>query len=59
MHVINFRMRDLRKLRQLYIEPGVFNTEATMLVLKRKSFPDRIERVFKFLRFCEEKRKSV
>lgn len=49
MHVINFRMRDLRKLRQLYIEPGVFNTEATMLVLKRKSFPDHIERVFKFL----------
>ena len=49
MHVINLRMRDLRKLRELYIEPGVFNTEATMLVLKRKSFPDRIERVFKFL----------
>ena len=49
MHVINFRMRDLRKLRQLYIEPGVFNTEATMLVLKRKSFPDHVERVFKFL----------
>ena len=49
MHIINLKMRDLRKLRELYIEPGVLNTEASMLVLKRKSFPDKVERVFKFL----------
>ena len=49
MHVVNLRMRNLRKLHELYIEPGVLNTEAYMLVLKKKSFPDKVERVFKFL----------
>lgn len=49
MHIINLRMREIRKLKELYLEPGVLNTEALMLVLKKKSFPDNIERVFKYL----------
>lgn len=49
MHIINLRMRELRKLKELYIEPGVLNTEALLLVLKKKTFPDNIVRVFKFL----------
>lgn len=42
-------MRELKRLKELYIEPGVLNTEAILLVLKRKTFPDSIVRVFKFL----------
>lgn len=49
MHVINLRMHELRKLKELPLERGILNTEALMLVLKRKSFPDKIERVFKYL----------
>lgn len=49
MHVINLRMHELRKLKELPLEKGVLNTEALMLVLKRKSFPDKVERVFKYL----------
>ena len=45
----NFRMREIRKLKELQIESGVLNTEALMLVLKRKSFPDKVVRVFKYL----------
>ena len=42
-------MREIRKLKELQIEAGVLNTEALMLVLKRKSFPDKVVRVFKYL----------
>ena len=49
MHIINLRMREVRKLMELPIESGVLNTEALMLVLKRRSFPDHVERVFKYL----------
>ena len=49
MHILNLRMREIRKLRELYLEPGVLNTEAYMLVLKRKYLPDKKERVFKYL----------
>ena len=49
MHIKNFRMREIRKLKELQIESGVLNTEALMLVLKRKSFPDKVVRVFKYL----------
>ena len=49
MHVINLRMRQVQKLKELNLEHGVLNTEALMLVLRRKSFPDNIERVFKYL----------
>ena len=49
MHIINLRMREIRKLKELYLEPGVLNTEALMLVLKKKSFPDHVARVFKYL----------
>ena len=49
MQIKNFRMREIRKLKELNIESGVLNTEALMLVLKRKSFPDKVVRVFKYL----------
>lgn len=49
MHIKNFRMREIRKLKELQIESGVLNTEALMLVLKRKSFSDKVVRVFKYL----------
>ncbi len=55
MHVINLRMHELRKLKELPIEDGVLNTEALMLILKRRSFPDKIERVFKYLDAQDDK----
>ncbi len=55
MHVINLRMHELRKLKELPLEAGVLNTEALMLVLRRKSFPDKIERVFKYLDAQDDK----
>ena len=42
-------MHQVRKLEELELEPGVLNTEALMLVLKKKEFPDKIQRVFKYL----------
>jgi len=47
--VKNLRMREIRKLKELQIENGVLNTEALMLVLKRKNFSDKVVRVFKYL----------
>ena len=55
MHVINLRMHELRKLKELPLEEGVLNTEALMLVLKRRSFPDRHLRVFKYLDCQDDK----
>lgn len=49
MQVINLRMHQLRKLKELKIEDGVLNTEALMLLLKKRTFPDKVERVFKYL----------
>lgn len=49
MHVINLRMHELRKLKELPLEKGILNTEALMLVLNKKNSPDRVERVFKYL----------
>ncbi len=54
MHILNLRMKEIRKLRELYLEPGVLNTEAYMLVLRKKSFPDKQERVFKYLDLQED-----
>lgn len=42
-------MYQVRKLEELELEPGVLNTEALMLVLKKKEFSDKIQRVFKYL----------
>ena len=55
MHIKNLRMKELRKLRELYLEPGVLNTEAYMLVLRRKHSFDKKERVFKYLDMQEDK----
>ena len=41
MYIKNLRMRQLRKLRELPLEPGVLNTEAYMLVLNRKYSSDK------------------
>lgn len=49
MHVINLRIHELRKLKELPIEAGVLNTEALMLILKKRNCPDRVMRVFKYL----------
>ncbi len=54
MNVLNLRMKEIKKLRELYLEPGVLNTEAYMLVLKRKYSPDKKERVFKYLDMQED-----
>ena len=55
MYIKNLRMRQLRKLRELPLEPGVLNTEAYMLVLNRKYSSDKKERVFKYLDALEDK----
>ena len=55
MYIKNLRMRQLKKLRELPLEPGVLNTEAYMLVLNRKYSPDKKERVFKYLDAQEDK----
>ena len=47
MQVVNLRMHELRKLKELNLESGVLNTEALMLVLKKKTFSDHVVRVFK------------
>ena len=49
MYVKNLRMYEVRKLKELPLESGVLNTEALMLVLNRRYFSDRKERVFKYL----------
>lgn len=38
MKIINFRMHQLRKLKELQLEKGTLNTEALMLVLDKKKF---------------------
>ena len=55
MHVINLRIHELRKLKELPLEPGVLNTEALMLVLKKRKSPDRVTRVFKYLDYQDDK----
>ena len=49
MYIKNLRMRQIRKLDELELAPGVLNTEALMLVLKKKNFSDKVDRVFKYL----------
>lgn len=51
MEVLNLRMYNLRKLKELPIERGVFNTEALMLILKKNCIKGTIneDRVFKYL----------
>ncbi len=51
MEILNLRMHNLRKLKELPIEKGVFNTEALMLILKRNCLKGIIkeDRVFKYL----------
>ena len=51
MEILNLRMYNLRKLKELPIERGVFNTEALMLILKRNSLKGicKEDRVFKYL----------
>ncbi len=51
MEILNLRMYNLRKLKELPIERGVFNTEALMLILKRNCLKGNIkeDRVFKYL----------
>lgn len=55
MNIQNLRMKQIKKLRELYLEPGVLNTEAYMLVLNRKYSDDKKERVFKYLDMQEDK----
>ena len=55
MNIQNLRMKQIKKLRELYLEPGVLNTEAYMLVLNRKYSDDKRERVFKYLDMQEDK----
>ena len=55
MNIQNLRMRQIKRLRELHLEPGVLNTEAYMLVLNRKFSPDKKERVFKYLDMQEDK----
>ena len=55
MNIQNLRMKQIKKLRELYLEPGVLNTEAYMLVLNRKYSSDKRERVFKYLDMQEDK----
>ena len=49
MDIINLRMREVRKLKTLPIEKGVLNTEALMLILKKKFFSNKVDHVFKYL----------
>jgi len=49
MYIKNLKMRNVRKLEELILDNGVFNTEALMLLFKENSFPDRVPRVFKYL----------
>ena len=51
MEVLNLRMYNLRKLKELPIERGVFNTEALLLILKKNCIKGTIneDRVFKYL----------
>lgn len=49
MYVRNLKLRNIHKLEELSLDSQVFNTEALMLVLHRKSFPDGVTRVFKYM----------
>ena len=51
MKILNLRMHNLRKLKELPIERGVFNTEALMLILKKNCIKGSIheDHVFKYL----------
>lgn len=51
MKIINLRMHQIRKLKELEIENGVLNTEGLMLVLKRRyaKTPTGGKMVFKYL----------
>ncbi len=51
MEILNLRMYNVRKLKELPIERGVFNTEALMLILKKNCIKGNIkeDRVFKYL----------
>ena len=42
MHIRRLRMYQVRKLEELELEPGVLNTEALMLVLKKKELVDYV-----------------
>lgn len=49
MYVKNMRMSEIRKLKELPLEDGVLNTEALLLLLRKRCFSDHVERVFKYL----------
>lgn len=49
MYVRNLKLRNIHKLEELSLDSQVFNTEALMLVLHHKSFPDGVTRVFKYM----------
>lgn len=51
MKIVNLRMHQVRRLKCLELEPGIFNTEALMLVLKKKQVKGKVgsRMVFKYL----------
>ncbi len=51
MEIVNLRMHNIRKLKPLILEKGVFNNESYILLLSRKSVKGNIkeDKVFKYL----------
>lgn len=51
MEIVNLRMHNVRKLKPLILEKGVFNTESYILILDRKHIKGNIkeDKVFKYL----------
>lgn len=49
MNVINLRMSQVRKLKELELEKGTLNTEALMLILNKKITKENEPMVFKYL----------
>lgn len=60
MKIVNLRMHQLQRLRELKIESGVFNSEAYMLILNRKQAKSKNGKkmVFKYLD-CQDDLKSM
>lgn len=42
MKIVNLRMHQVRRLKCLELEPGIFNTEALMLVLKKNQVKGKV-----------------
>jgi len=53
MYIKNLKMRDIKNMKDLALDYGIFNTEALMLVFPKKSFPDGVTRVFKYINIQE------